>query len=282
MKSINSVSGGKTSAYISANYPADYNLFALVRIEDQAAKFPDPKIRQEVEDRIQKPFIATAEDDVIIYTMLDLEQFIGKKITWVSGITYDEVVKYKGGWLPNKLHRYCTTEMKLKPMFEWWLDQIAEPVEMRIGFRANELARAERMQNKLVNGLLQMDASFDVWETGPNKGKRKWEKVSWQKPVWPLIEDRIYKDNIESFWTDKPVRFAELNNCVGCFHRNPLLLRKMYDAHPEKMEWFRKQEGGKNGFWRSDTNYTKIKNYQPQIELKFDMFGECDSGHCGY
>ena len=55
---VNSLSGGKTSSYIAANYPADYNVFALVRIQHEASKFPDKKIRQLVEDRIQAPFIA--------------------------------------------------------------------------------------------------------------------------------------------------------------------------------------------------------------------------------
>ena len=70
MITVNSLSGGKTSSYIAANYPADHDVFALVRIEHKPSKFPDKKIRQEVEDRIQAPFIATAEDDMIIYTML--------------------------------------------------------------------------------------------------------------------------------------------------------------------------------------------------------------------
>ena len=35
MKKVNSLSGGKTSSYMAVNYPADYNLFALVRIEDR-------------------------------------------------------------------------------------------------------------------------------------------------------------------------------------------------------------------------------------------------------
>lgn len=35
MVTVNSVSGGKTSAYLDKHYPADYSLFALVRIEDE-------------------------------------------------------------------------------------------------------------------------------------------------------------------------------------------------------------------------------------------------------
>ena len=34
MVTINSLSGGKTSAYIAAHYPADHDIFSLVRIED--------------------------------------------------------------------------------------------------------------------------------------------------------------------------------------------------------------------------------------------------------
>lgn len=101
MKTVTSISGGKTSAYLAANFPTDYNVFALVRTSDLNCKYPDKKIRQVVEDRIQKPFIGTLEDDVIIKTILDLEQFLGKKIDWVSGITYDEVVETKGGLLPS-------------------------------------------------------------------------------------------------------------------------------------------------------------------------------------
>jgi hypothetical protein len=80
MKTVNSLSGGKTSSYIAANYPADYNVFSLVRTDDKNCMFPDKKIRQEVSDRLGVEFIGTLEEDMIIYTMLDLEQFIGTKI----------------------------------------------------------------------------------------------------------------------------------------------------------------------------------------------------------
>ena len=46
MITVNSLSGGKTSSYIAANYPADHDVFALVRIEHKPSKFPDKKIRQ--------------------------------------------------------------------------------------------------------------------------------------------------------------------------------------------------------------------------------------------
>jgi len=279
MKTVNSISGGKTSAYIAAHYPADYNVFALVRIEDRNCLFPDKKIRQIVEDRIQAPFIATAEQDTIIYTILDLEQYIGKKIEWVTGLTFDQVVKTKGGWLPNKLHRYCTTNLKLVPMFEWWQKNINDPAEFRIGFRANEQRRAKTTLKKTnANGFLEMKAII-----GKRKTRNKWGMIEWQKPTFPLIKDNIYKDNIEQYWKDKPVRFAWMNNCVGCFHRSTILLKKMYQLHPKKMEWFSKQESNrdKRDGWKNHLRYDDIKDWNLQTELFEDDFNDCDSGYCG-
>jgi len=279
MKTVTSVSGGQSSAYIAANYPSDYLVFALVCIEDRACTPKDSKLVQMVSDRIGKEFIATAEDDTILYTMLDLEQYLGQPIDWVTGETFDYVAEKKGGWLPNKLHRYCTVEMKLRPMHRWWKSKNIDPVLMQIGFRAGEERRAVRMNERLnEDGFLEFKDVIGKHSSGRNK----WAETPWQRPSFPMIEDGVHRDRVVEFWKDKPVRFAERNNCVGCFHRNPLLLRTMFDKHPEKMEWFSSQERKeKKGQWRSDMTYDQIKEHRLQHELNFDDFSECDSGHCG-
>jgi len=282
MKTITSVSGGMTSAYVAANYPSDHMLFALVRIEDENCRYPDETLRKRVEDKIQKPFIGTAEDDKIIHTMFDLEQFLGREITWVTGITFDEVVKSKGGWLPNMLHRYCTSNMKIEPMFYWWMENIGEPVIMNIGFRANEAERANSMNNRLnKNGFLEQKAIVGKHKSGKNK----WNNIEWQIPKFPLIENNVYKLDILNYWKDKPVRFAPHNNCVGCFHRNPPFLKFMWQEHPNKMEWFAKQEGGKKGYWKTINGqivpYYKVRNMLKQTTLFESDFTSCDAGYCG-
>jgi hypothetical protein len=276
-----SISGGQTSAYLAAKYPSDYNVFALVRIEDKDSIYPDEGIRKIVSDKIGDEFIATAEDDKIIRTILDLEQFIGREIKWVSGITFDQVVKTKGGWLPNKLHRYCTSTMKLEPIFNYWRSLNIDPFITQIGFRANEARRANNMLQKLnENGYLEHKAIVGQSENGRNK----WANIAWQKPVFPLIDDNIYKVDIQNYWKDKPVKFADYNNCVGCFHRNPPFLRFMFQEHPTKMEWFARQEGGKNGYWKSIDGqvipYARIKNMLKQMTLFAEDFTSCDSGYC--
>lgn len=284
MKTVNSLSGGKTSSYIAANYPADYNVFALVRTTDKNCLFPDQKIRQEVSDKIGKEFIGTLEQDDIIYTMLDLEQFIGQKIHWVTGKTFDEVIVRKNGtkFLPNVMRRFCTVEMKLEPMANWWYENIKEPVEQRIGFRANEMRRAKNMLERCKeDGFL-----YHKFITGKIGTRNKWTEVKHQKPVFPLIQDGVFKDKVEEFWKDKPVRFAYMNNCVGCFHRSPTFLKKMSQIEPVKMEWFAKQERDsefikENEGFKSGIKYDDIISWNLQHELFDDEFNECDSGYCG-
>jgi len=281
MKTVNSLSGGKTSSYIAANYPADYDVFALVRTDDKNCLFPDKKLRQMVEDRIQKPFIGTLEDDVIIHTIFDLEQFIGREITWVSGKTFDEILLKKNGktFLPSYLRRFCTTEMKLVPMAEWVYKNLDEAPFMRIGFRSNEQERASRMiSRKNDNGFIEMKIVVD------NKnGRNKWKTINYCAPEFPLISDGVFKDNVEEFWKGKPVRFAWMNNCVGCFHKENALLKKMWVKHPNKLEWFAKKERESiNGAtWKELVTYDQINQWKPLMELFEEEFNECDSGYCG-
>ena len=281
MKTCTSISGGQTSAYLAANYPTDYNVFALVRIEDMACRYPDETLRKRVEDRIGTDFIATAEDDKIIRTIFDLEQFIGREIKWVTGPTFDEVVKKRGGWLPNKLHRYCTASMKLEPIFNWWRSLYIGQIEMQIGFRANESKRASKMKRRANDdGLIEHKTIIGSLPDGRNK----WGKIAWQRPSFPLIRDGILKDQIVKYWEDKSVNFAPYNNCVGCFHRNPPFLKLMYNEHPEKMNWFENQEGGKNGYWKSINGevvpYARIRGMLSQIDLNYSDFTSCDAGYC--
>ena len=76
-----------------------------------------------------------------------------------------------------------------------------------------------------------------------------------------------------------------MNNCVGCFHKNPLLIRKMWDKHPNKIQWFADQERIKHhkDVWYKDKNlsFNDVRGWHIQSELFDDDFNECDSGYCG-
>jgi len=279
MKTINSLSGGKSSSYIAKHYPSTYNVFALVRTNDTNLLYPDAKIRQLVSDKIGREFIGTLEMDDIIKIMLDLEQFIGLEIKWVSGDTFDEIIIKHGNYLPNLMVRYCTTDMKMKPIFEWWQKEVSEVVEMRIGFRKGEESRKETMLKKLN------DEGVDTYHgiVGKRGTQNKWDEIPWRVPSFPLIDNNVYKDTIDAYWIDKPVVFKKgyYNNCVGCFHKNPLLLSMMNRENTTKMKWFEKQEERTGNRFRKEITFKAINKWKPYAELDFDDFTSCDTGYCG-
>lgn len=292
MKTVNSLSGGKTSSYIAANYPADYNLFCLVTTSDNNCLFPDKKLRQVVSDKIGREFIGTLEEDTIIYTMLDLEQMIGRKINWLNEFDFDDLTTRhkKNGeikhYVPNVMRRICTVEMKIIPMAKFIVKNIGEIVETRIGFRANETRRANNMIARLnSDGIMEQKIVVEKHKNGNNK----WQNTPYQIPRFPLIEDNIYKDKVEKYWEDKNVRFAYMNNCVGCFHRNEVLLKHMSVRNPNKFDWFVEKEKkaiqsfNKSAGWKAGIGptYDVIKKSLKQLELFDDDFNECDSGYCG-
>ena len=283
MKRVVSISGGKSSAYILANYPSDYAVFSLVRTNEKRCLYPDSGIRKIVSDKIGMEFIGTLEMDKTIKIVLELEQFTGKKIDWITGITFEEVIDTKGGFLPSYLRRFCTTNLKMIPIMDYWYNKFnREIVEMAIGFRANEQKRANRLIMKCDKDGIQAD-KFIV---GKRKTQNKWGLLKWRRPVFPLISinNPINKMDIDNYWNkNKAVPFSKdyINNCVGCFHRNPILLKKMWNTHKNKMEFFSDQEKKNKGTFREDMTYERIKNWRTQIELSFDDFSECDSGYCG-
>jgi len=278
MKTVNSISGGKSSAYVAINYPADYNVFALVRVEDERLKYPDEGLRKKVEDRLQAPFIGTVEMDEIIHTIFDLEQYIGEEIKWVTGPTFEQVIKNKSDYLPNKKARFCTTELKIRPIFHYLHSEGVLPVTTQLGFRAGEENRLMKKINKLnENGFEEFKATFEKHADGRNK----WETVEFSRPSAPLIDDRIYREDVNKFFDDKPIRFAEMNNCVGCWWRPEPLLNLMSQKQPDKYGWFVDQEESRKGTFKTDITYKQIKEANFTMSLEFDDFSPCDSGYCG-
>jgi len=279
MKTVNSLSGGKSSSYIALNYPADYNVFSLVRTKDKSCMYPDSKVRQIVSDKIGCEFVGTPEQDHIIKIMLQLSEKID--IDWVTGKTFEDVIDYKGGYLPGLMVRYCTTHLKMIPIFDYWKKNINEVCDMRIGFRHGE----ERRQNSMLNRLNDNGNEEIKIVVGKSGDRNKWGLVEWRKPSFPLIDNKIDNKEIQKYWTEnKDIHFPKgyYNNCVGCFHRNPMFLNKMYQEHPNKIEWFAKMEEVHSPkTFRKDVTFKEIMNYNPQAELSFDDFSECDSGYCG-
>jgi len=268
MNTIHSLSGGKTSSYMAVHYPADYNIFALVRIDDVNCKPKDSAIIKYVSEKINQEFIATAEDDSTLFAMMELEQIIGKEIIWVTGNSFDYIIDKKGGWLPSVLRRFCTTEMKIKPIFDWWYAHIGEKIRMGIGYRYDEMERKTRFSTSF-RGIV-----------GKRGTRNKWEDIEWREGWFPLIDDKISYPKIIEWAENCGIFFPNDSNCVGCFHKRDMQIRKNWIDNPEKLLWFSNQEKKGKVTWKNGISYDKIKELSIQQDFIFGGGSGCQGGFC--
>lgn len=271
-KTVNSLSGGKTSSYMAVHYPADIELFALVCIEAEYCKPKDDGLIKYVSDKIGRDFIATAESDKTLLVVRDLEQLIGREIKWVVGETFEKITKRKNGYfLPNVFNRMCTTEMKMKPIFEYCQKEIGEIINMQVGFRYDEKERGERNQE---------NTHFKTIVGKHSNGKNKWEDVEWRTLSFPLIDNKISHYEVYKWAQTSGIDFPSDSNCVGCFHKPFQQLRKNWDDEPQKMRWFAEMEGRAKGNWKKEMNYLNVKKIGLQAEFNFGTGSGCQAGYC--
>jgi len=268
MKIVNSVSGGKTSAYIYINYPSDYNLFSLVTVKDTKLTPKDSKLVQMVSDKIGKEFIGTVEKDQTLKVLFDLEQLGGREIKWLVGDTFEDVIKSKSGYLPNIMTRFCTSEMKIKMIAEYCRNEIKEIVLMRLGIRYDEENRVnyDNTDFKFHNGYSE-------------NGRNKWVIEKYRELEYILVDNKIEHYQIYQWSLTTGIDFPNDSNCVGCFHKQVQQLRKNWDDEPIKMQWFADQETGKKRF-KKEMTYNQIKNIGLQQDFIFGGGSSCSSGGC--
>jgi hypothetical protein len=285
MKVVNSLSGGRTSSYMAIHYPASINIFALVEIEDRRSTPKDKKLVQRVSDKIGHEFIATAEDDLTLLLMFDLEQILGREIQWVTGVTYDRLLTTKGifgggvngpGRLPSWARRYCTSALKIVPIFEYCFKYLlkheTDSVKMGIGYRIDEERRTKHFTEVM---------HYPIGCKLIGQRRRIFKDYRWRTGYFPLIENKITSHDILEYWKDKPLVFPPQSNCVGCFHKDELSINLQWQINPEKLQWFSDMEKIGKGTWKdSQITYDEIKEWQFSKAFNISEAGTCDSGSC--
>lgn len=282
MFTANSISGGKTSGYMAVHYPADVNIFACVCIDYLPAKPKDKAVLSYCLDKLNGNFIASAESEKTLKVMMQLEQLIGKEIVWVRGKSFDEVID-GAGCLPTWNRRFCTTDMKIIPMFEY-LYFTYGVVKMNIGFRADEFERVhliEKDKKPIKKIIGEMNYPTSCKNFGLNR--QNWEAIIWQEKNYPLFDDMIYHLPILSWWAKHhpEFEFPKDSNCQGCHHKPKELIKKNYVENPEILDWFALQElKGKYNTWHDDMipyRDTFKMNFTEEFDFDFTM---CNSGGC--
>lgn len=281
MTTINSLSGGPTSSYLAVHHPADVEMFAMVCVDNHNAAGwlkRDKKALQYANEKLERyipifgEFRATAEDPIIIYTMMELEQKLGREIIWVRGKSFESMIKDRNA-LPNQAWRFCTTELKLIPIFEYTYMLYGENVLMRLGIRYDEIDRVNSISNE-----------FEFPFSCNNYGKKRqnWETVEWRNVEYPLIENKVTNYKVKGFWEkENDVRFAEDTNCQMCFWKDHQQHRKNFDNNPQIMMWAAIQEIMQGNTFRKEMSLLDTKEIGIQMDFNFGTGAEgCKSGWC--
>lgn len=242
LKTVTSVSGGKTSAYMALHYPTDFYIFACVLTNHEPSISTDKGLTRECTRRIPH-FVASHEDDRTLRIVLQLEQELGREIKWVAAdFSLEDYVKgttdlpgYRTNStrLFNSLKRFCTVEQKIKPIIEHCYSFVdaKNPVIMNLGFRYDEPKRVE--QWKCKNDKTKLALSCPV-----EKGNWRYLEYEWRISDFPLYRDRVTHESVRSFWLNKGWEFPEISNCRFCPFHTDTQLQRQSNHHPGNLGWW--------------------------------------------
>jgi 3'-phosphoadenosine 5'-phosphosulfate sulfotransferase (PAPS reductase)/FAD synthetase len=253
---------------MAVHYPADHEVFAIVKTEDERCRPKDAGLINYIGDKIGEDFIATAESDKTLYVMRDLEQMIGREIVWVCGPTFEEVVRKRKA-LPNRQMRFCTTEMKIIPIFEYCRNFVDDVVMMRLGIRYDELERADS-QNKTIHTIVGRLPD----------GRNKWDYIYWRDLEYPLIDKKVFHSDVARWALSTNLIFPPDSNCVGCFWKDIQQIRKNWEDEPDKMRWFADMEEKTGRRFQKEFTYSQAAEIGLQSEFNFGTGSGCQAGFC--
>lgn len=243
MKTITSLSGGKSSSMMALRFPTDHYVFAVVLTDHQPSAPKDKGLLRECQNRISH-FVASHEADLTLLNMLKLEQELGQKIDWVAAehsldlfaLGQTDLPGFRSGkaLLPNARTRFCTIEQKLKPIFwhcylNYWDD---DPFLMNIGFRFDEPQR-------VAGWTCDNDKFKFPVSCGLSQGSQwKYKKIEWRISQFPLFTGGVTRNDVVSFWDKKGWQFPDISNCRFCFHHRDIEQQRQAKLEPENLQWW--------------------------------------------
>lgn len=202
-----SFSGGRTSGYM------------LRRILDAGLQ-PD----------VHVVFADTGQEHPATYAFVRaIEDRWGVPIVWVERPGQFTQLITDRKFLPNPVARFCTQELKIRPMRTWMLGKGYEHWTNVVGIRADEPRRVAKMRAQDY---------VDRWDI-----------------AMPLADAGVTVDDVMAFWKAQPFDLAIqplYSNCTGCFLKGYDRLRNIARDRPDLMQWWADQEARIGGTFRSD------------------------------
>lgn len=188
------------------------------------------------------------------------------------GEPFEAIIAHRGGYLPNRVARYCSSEMKTRTMHRHlksigWTDW-----DTFIGIRADEPRRV---------------AKFRANPRPEFKG----EEVH-----MPLALDNVTAKDVGKFWNEQPfdLRLPNINgktmhgNCDLCYLKPASQVLSLITEKPERATWWARQEAkaeqvaaSASRFRDDRPSYAAMLKFSTQQADMFDANEEGISCFCG-
>jgi 3'-phosphoadenosine 5'-phosphosulfate sulfotransferase (PAPS reductase)/FAD synthetase len=237
-----SFSGGRSSAMMAKimidNYPKDELIFTFANTGKEL-----PETLDFVNDCDKNWNLNVVW---IEYCPINKFKVVDYESASSDGLPFEQVIDMKQ-YLPNRVTRFCTTELKIKPMSLYLQSLGYKHWDTAVGIRKDEPNRYHKMKNKVK--------------------KDRWDYI------FPLWDFNATKESVVKFWSEQSFDLkihSEHSNCDFCFLKGTK--KKVAQAHlmPERLQWWIDMETKIGKRFHSDFPMTTLK----QLALNPQLFDE--------
>lgn len=166
-------------------------------------------------------------------------------------------------FLPNPVTRFCTQELKIRPMRDWMRARGYEHWTNAVGIRADEPRRVAKMR------------------AAAEKRSERWDIAL------PLADAGVTVEEVEAFWRCQPfdLRLRRWEgNCDLCFLKGTAKRERIMRDRPDLADWWIAKEAETGALFRADAlPYAALMRRASLPMLPFapeDLDGIDDMGDC--
>jgi len=245
-----SFSGGRSSAMMAKimidNYPKDELIFTFANTGREMNETLDFVNECDVRWNLGVVWLEFCNENK--YKIVNYE------LSSRNGEPFSNMIKERG-YLPNRVKRFCTTELKILPMARYLKSLGHKHWDAAIGIRKDEPNRYHKMKNKV---------SKDRWDY-----------------IFPLWDFNITVNDVKTFWSNQGFDLkihSTLSNCDFCFMKGTKKKVAQANLMPERLDWWIEEENKINARFHKDFKMETIKS----LGLNKTLFDEPDiSCFCG-
>lgn len=157
-------------------------------------------------------------------------------------------------FLPNPVTRFCTQELKIRPMRQWMLAKGYAHWTNIVGIRADEPRRVARMKESAEKRVERWDIDM------------------------PLAEAGVTTDDVMAFWARQPFDLQlrpDEGNCDLCFLKGYDKVKNIIRDRPDLAVWWAEQERRIGGTFRNDRPSYSAMLSQGDLFMDATALAEC-------